>query len=157
MPTTESQLYFREGQTAFAGIAKLQTAAAVAMLENNPLAQKKTISPCDLHGCDLVALAPNETARREADRVFAEYGASPNIVAETAFSSTVCAMVLEGLGCGLVDPDTTPGFTDRGLILRRLDPQVKFRILVLFPPQKKSKLVNLLYECLCAVNRAQQL
>ena len=58
----------------------------------------------------------------------------PRVIVETPFSSTVCALVLEGLGVGIVDPVTTPGYVERGLVLRRLVPAPVFRTLLIYPP-----------------------
>lgn len=52
-------------------------------------------------------------------------GAAPRVVVETAYSSTVCALVLAGNGCGIVDPLTAIGYVERGLILKPLDPEIR--------------------------------
>lgn len=70
------------------------------------------------------------------------------MVVETAYSSTICALVLAGNGCGIVDPLTAIGYMERGLVLKTLEPAIHFRTLLLFPPQKKSKLVEQLAEAL---------
>ena len=67
---------------------------------------------------------------------------------ETAYSSIVCSLVLAGLGCGIVDPVTAIGYLERGLILKRLEPSVHFRTLLLFPPKKKSRLAVQMTDCL---------
>ena len=87
-----------------------------------------------------MALAPEDTTRREAEAIFAAHGVTPRVVVETAYSSTVCALVLAGLGCGIVDPVTATGFVERGLQLKRLEPRIEFRTLPLFPPRKISRL-----------------
>jgi DNA-binding transcriptional LysR family regulator len=95
-----------------------------------------------------VALAPEDTTRREAEAIFARDNVSPRVIVETAFSSTICALVLAGNGCGIVDPVTATGYLERGLILKPLDPPIHFRTLLLFPQRKKSKLVQQMAEAL---------
>ncbi|MCR8723719.1 LysR substrate-binding domain-containing protein [Frigidibacter sp. ROC022] len=119
-----------------------QVRAALAMPPGHPLCDKKAIRPEDLDGVPFVALAPEDTTRREAESIFADAGVSPRIMIETAYSSTVCAFVLAGLGVGIVDPVTAAGYTERGLQLRRLEPKIEFRTLLLYPPQRRSRLAN---------------
>lgn len=60
---------------------------------------------------------------------------------ETAYSFIVCALMLAGVGWGIVDPVTTMGYIERGVTLRPLLPSVSFGTLILFTNQKKSKIV----------------
>lgn len=128
--------------------------AALAIPPGHRLAEREVIVPQDLEGENLVALAPEDTTRHEAEAIFAEHGVTPRVVVETAYSSTVCALVLAGLGCGIVDPVTAAGYTERGLILRPLRPSVSFRTLMLFPTQKRSRIVSDLAEALLAAKAA---
>ncbi len=117
--------------------------AAIALPPGHPLAERAVVRPEDLHELPFVALAPEDTTRREADGIFAALQVRPRMVVETPYSSTVCALVLAGLGCGIVDPITAPGFIERGLILKPLEPAIHFRTLLLFPPDRqKSRLVR---------------
>lgn len=111
--------------------------AVIAVHPGHPLEAADFVSPQDLHETPFVALAPEDMTRREADAIFATAGTRPRIVAETPYSTTACALVLAGLGCGIVDPITAPGFLERGLILKPLDPPVFFRTLLLFPPDRR--------------------
>jgi len=116
--------------------------AAVAIPPGHRLAAKDVIEPSDLDRLDLVALAPEDTTRQEAEAIFAAHGVTPKVVAETAYASTVCAMVLAGVGCGIVDPVTAAGYVERGLVLRPMRPSVSFRTLLLYPTRKKLKIVD---------------
>lgn len=108
--------------------------AALALPPGHRLAKKRSLKPSHLEGEYLVALSATDTTRREADAAFAAAGVSPRVIVETPFSATVCALVLAGLGVGIVDPVTSPGFVERGLVLRRLDPAPSFRTLLISPP-----------------------
>lgn len=122
--------------------------AALAIPPGHALNDKETIEPKDLDAMPFVALAPEDTTRREAEAVFAKHGSIPRVVVETAYSSTVCALVLAGLGCGIVDPLTATGYLERGLVLKRFEPRIEFRTLMLFPPRKKSRLSEEMAEAL---------
>jgi len=117
--------------------------AALAIHPGHVFEKRSVVQAQDLHEMPMIALAPEDTTRREADAIFASLGVKPRVVVETPYSTTVCALVLAGLGCGLVDPVTAPGFLERGLMLRPFEPAVNFRTLLLFPPDRqKSRLVR---------------
>lgn len=88
----------------------------------------------EMDGEAFIALAPEDTTRREADRAFAYSGVRPRIVIETPFSTTVCAMICAGLGCGLVNPLTAERFVGHGMELVPFELPVFFRSLLLQPP-----------------------
>ncbi|MEF2071202.1 LysR substrate-binding domain-containing protein [Consotaella aegiceratis] len=70
--------------------------AALAVHPGHPLEHKDVIEPADLHHLPFVALAPEDTTRHEAEAIFARHGVAPKVVIETAFSSTICALVPRG-------------------------------------------------------------
>lgn len=115
--------------------------AVLAMPPGHPLSARDVIAPADLDRLPFVALAPEDTTRHEAEAIFFDHGVAPQIVVETAYSSTICALVLAGVGCGIVDPVTATGYVERGLVLRPMEPSVGFRTLMLFPTRKRSKIV----------------
>lgn len=115
----------------------IDTVAEIALHPGHPLAALDVVHIRDLHRVDFVALAPEDTTRQEADTHFRAAGVSPQVVIETPFSSTICALVLAGLGCGIVDPVTATGFHELGLIRRPLQPEIRFRTLLLFPPHRQ--------------------
>jgi DNA-binding transcriptional LysR family regulator len=123
--------------------------AALAFPAGHPLATKPMIVPADLDGLPFIALAPEDTTRREAEAIFARFGIAPRIVVETAYSSTVCALVVAGLGCGIVDPVTASAHLEHGLVLKRFEPSLSFRTLMLFPPKKSSRLVRDMATAFC--------
>lgn len=116
---------------------------AIAMPVGHLLEEKDVIRPEDLQGQDFIALAPEDTTRRQADQIFAEHGVLPKIVLETPYSTTICAMVDAGLGCGMVNPLTAEPYLGKGLVLRPFEPAIHFRTLLLLPPNSKpSRIVS---------------
>ncbi|MBA3039377.1 MAG: LysR family transcriptional regulator [Rhizobiaceae bacterium] len=116
---------------------------AIAMPVGHPLEQKDVIRPEDLQGQDFIALAPEDTTRRQADQIFSKHGVLPKIVLETPYSTTICAMVDAGLGCGMVNPLTAEPYLGKGLVLRPFEPAIHFRTLLLLPPDSKpSRIVS---------------
>ncbi|WP_421693859.1 LysR substrate-binding domain-containing protein [Aestuariivirga sp.] len=110
--------------------------AALAVPERHRLAGQEVVVPKDLHGEAFVALAPEDTTRREAEIVLTEAEARPRVVMETPYSTTVCAMVAVGIGVGLVDPLTAQPFVGRGLTLCAFEPALHFRTLLILPPHR---------------------
>jgi DNA-binding transcriptional LysR family regulator len=117
--------------------------AVCAIPSGHPLSARPTITPEDLEGVPLVALAPEDRARQRFDAVLEAAGVRSKIVVETPSSSTVCALALEGVGVGLVNPAATDGFPERGLVFRPFEPAVYFKSILLFRPDaQQARLVR---------------
>ncbi|MGO4851383.1 LysR substrate-binding domain-containing protein [Phaeovulum sp. W22_SRMD_FR3] len=115
----------------------------IAMPPDHPLTRAKTLTPADLAGVPLIGLTPEDRARHRFDQALAEAGVTPSYIIETANSSTICALALAGDAVGLVNPLSTEGFTERGLVLRPFLPKVAFRSLLLFrPDSQRARLVR---------------
>ena len=95
-----------------------QFRVAVALPKGHPLEAIEVIRPADLAGQAFVALAPEDTTRREAEIAFAKEGITVRTVMETPYSTTICAMVAAGIGVGLVNPLTAEPYEGHGLTLR---------------------------------------
>jgi DNA-binding transcriptional LysR family regulator len=122
--------------------------AMIALPTGHALCERKVLRPRDLHETPFVALAAEDTTRREAEAIFAAEGVSPKTIIETPYSITVCAFVLAGLGCGFVDPITSAGFIERGLVLKPFQPAIRFRTLMIFPPDRqRSRLIRDCVQC----------
>jgi DNA-binding transcriptional LysR family regulator len=103
-----------------------------ALPPGDPLAFKDSITAEDLDGRPFVALAPEDRARQRLENVLNQRGIRPRIIVETPSSSTVCALVLAGVGIGMVNPCAAAGFVGLGLITRPLRPSIEFRKILLF-------------------------
>jgi DNA-binding transcriptional LysR family regulator len=126
--------------------------ALCAMPLGHPLAQRKTIRPQDLSGQDFVAYVPEDRARQRLDLIISEAGvAPPNIVVETIYAATVCSLVANGVGLGLVSPYAVAGQDASRLVLRPFEPAVQSRSLLILPLDRpKSQLVRDFIDCLMA-------
>jgi DNA-binding transcriptional LysR family regulator len=126
--------------------------ACIALYPGHPLEHLDVITPADLHGQEFIALAPEDTTRMEVDRIFARESVQPRIVLETPFSTTVCAMVQAKLGCGLIQPLTAEMYVNHGVILKPFKPEVHFRALLLFPPNRRPS--RILQDYIAELHRA---
>ena len=109
---------------------------AVALPEGHPLEVHKVIRPVDLVDQPFIALAPEDTTRREAEQAFQKAGVSVRNVIETPYSTTICSMVAAGIGLGLVNPLTAEPYVGHGLTLRPFEPALHFRTLLITPPNR---------------------
>ncbi|MES0041892.1 LysR substrate-binding domain-containing protein [Mesorhizobium sp. M0091] len=114
---------------------------AIALPPGHRLQGRAVIYPRDLHDENFVALAPEDTTRREAEAIFAKHGVKPKIVLETPYSTTIAAMVEAGLGCGMVNPITADPFLGRGMMIVPFEPAIHFRTLLLLPPQREPSTI----------------
>lgn len=130
----------------------VQPRALCAMPLGHPLAERETIGPHDLSGVDFVAYVPEDRARQRFDMILSEAGAAPpRVVVETIYAATVCALVAEGVGVGLVSPYAIAGHDQRRLVLRPFEPAVQSRSFLILPPDRpKSQLVRDFIDCLMA-------
>lgn len=122
---------------------------AVAMPEGHPLEELEIIRPADLAGQPFIALAPEDTTRREAELAFEDAGVMPRTVIETPYSTTICSMVAAGIGVGLVNPLTAEPYLGHGLALRPFEPALHFRTLLIMPPNRlPSRILEAFVEAL---------
>jgi DNA-binding transcriptional LysR family regulator len=123
--------------------------AVCAMANDHRLCERQVITPEDLHDEPFIALSPEDTVRRKLDKVFQSSNVRPKVVAETPNSSTVCALAMEGLGIGLVNPYAADGYSARGVVFKPFSAAVHFRTLLIFRPDlPKSRIVRDLALCL---------
>lgn len=115
--------------------------ALCAMPPDHPLAAKGSIVPADFDGVDYIALSSEDRSRRRFDAELDAVGARPRLVVETIYSATVCALVLEGVGVGIVNPLAVDGFAERGVVLRPFKPDIPFRSFLLFPPGSQRSVI----------------
>lgn len=117
--------------------------ALCAVPVGHALAARERITPADLHGEPFVAYVPEDRARQRLDVALAAAGSAPRIVVETIYAATVCALVSEGVGLGLITPYAAAGLDRSRVVLRPFSPAVVVRSLLILPPDRpKSVLVR---------------
>ncbi len=109
----------------------------IAMPDDHPLAALNVVRAEDLDGQNFITLAPEDTSRRALEIILEQRGVKPKIVLETPYSTTVCAMVQAGLGCGMISPLTAEPYLGRNLTWRPLEPAIHARTLLILPPNRK--------------------
>lgn len=119
--------------------------AVCVMRRDHSLSGNSVIRPRDLNGVAFIGLAPEDTSRKALQDVLNTARVQPRFVVETAFSSTVCQLALNGAGVGLANSFAyaAGSFDKVGLVARPFEPQILFRTLLVLPPQRaRSRLVD---------------
>lgn len=104
----------------------LKCQGACVLPPGHRLADRQQITPADLRGEQFISLALEDRTRHRIDRVFDDAGIERDMIVETQYAMTICALVLQGLGCSILNPITAADYIDRGLIVRPFKPDVSF-------------------------------
>jgi DNA-binding transcriptional LysR family regulator len=102
---------------------------AVVMPRRSPLARKAVVTLQDLHGRDLVALSPERSGLgAQLAILLARAGVEPRTTATTHLTAVVSALVLSGMGIGVVDEPTAVMHVARGGAARLLDAPIAMQL-----------------------------
>lgn len=104
----------------------------------HPLAELAVIRPDDLRGESLITYPPDDRYRRRFDRIFADIGLLNSIRLETNTAGSVCALVEEGLGVGLVNPISAWAWRNRRIAIRPFSISIPFVVGICQPLGRPS-------------------
>ena len=112
----------------------LLVADEVAVLPaGHALAQKPVLVPADFAGQAFISFAPADPYRQEVDALFAAAGVERVLKLETPSAVSVCALVRQGLGLGIVNPLTALELAGEGLLVRPLSVSIPFHVALIRP------------------------
>lgn len=111
----------------------LRSAGACVLPPGHQLADRQVIEPADLAGEPFISLMSGDQARRRIDRVFEDAGVERNMVVETQYAMTVCGLVMEGVGCSIINPAAAADFVRQGLVIRPFKPRIEFEYMLHTP------------------------
>ena len=116
----------------------LLVADEVAVLPaGHALAQKAVLTPGDFAGQSFISFAPADPYRQQVDALFAAAGVARVLKLETPSAVSVCALVRQGLGRGIVNPLTAlelaGGGAEGGLVVRPLSVSIPFHVALIRP------------------------
>ncbi|MBO9355768.1 LysR family transcriptional regulator [Bordetella petrii] len=114
----------------------IEIPGVIAMTPGHPLAGRPEITLEELVGQDFIALNPEDASRRRLESALAARGLTLRPVLETPYAFSVCELVLQGMGIGLVHPMAAIDYLPRGLMIKRLAIDTTFRSLLVFRPGK---------------------
>jgi DNA-binding transcriptional LysR family regulator len=112
----------------------LLVADEVAVLPaGHPLAARARLAPRDFAGQAFVSLAPMDPYRQQIDALFAQADIERALRLDTPSAVSVCALVRQGLGLGIVNPLTALEMAGPGLVVRPLTVSIPFHVALVRP------------------------
>jgi DNA-binding transcriptional LysR family regulator len=111
----------------------LRSVGACVLPPDHRLCAKAQIEPADLAGESFISLMAGDPTRRRIDRLFEDAGVERDLTIETQYAMTVCSLVMEGLGCSIINPATAVDFVADRLVMRPFRPRIEFEYMVHTP------------------------
>ncbi|MGO4716667.1 LysR family transcriptional regulator [Bradyrhizobium sp. 2TAF24] len=142
-------------KAGFSGVVAepfLSLQAVCAVPRRHRLAAKRSVTLADLAGEAMIAAPPGAPHQPRLERLLADAGVQPRVVAETQNSVQRCALVAQGLGVSIVDPVAAREFANPRIALKRFTPAIVIETMLLFPAGRPR---NLLTEQLATLLRAE--
>ncbi len=103
------------------------------MPSGHPLAGQPIITPKNLDGVKLIGLGPNDPSRLAFTRTLNKAGVHGLTTVSCQSAAGVCELVASGMGVAVINPLSSLRYRQRGLVLRRFEPCIPFRISALRP------------------------
>ncbi len=112
----------------------LLVADEVAVLPaGHVLAQKAVLALGDFAGQSFISFAPADPYRQQVDALFAAAGVVRDLRLETPSAVSVCALVRQRLGLGIVNPLTALELAGEGLVVKPLSVSIPFHVALIRP------------------------
>lgn len=111
----------------------LRSVGACVLGPGHRLAGKPEIEPADLAGEPFISLMAGDPTRRRIDRLFEDAGVERQLTIETQYASTVCSLVMQGLGCSIINPATAADFAADRLVMKPFRPRIEFEYMLHTP------------------------
>ena len=102
------------------------------------LAEVKSVKASDLADEHFISLSHHDGLRERIDAAFESKRIMRRMTLETEFMTSICQMVLQGLGVSVVSPVVARDFLSRGLIVKPFSPPVTFPISLLSPKHRPT-------------------
>ncbi len=104
------------------------------MHPDHPLARRESLHVQDLQDQLLVTLNASDSIFMQLQQKMLAFGVTPAATIETNYSSTICRLVAQGLGVGVVNPYMAAVFAPDLKILA-LQPECSIEVVLALPPQ----------------------
>jgi DNA-binding transcriptional LysR family regulator len=109
--------------------------------EGHRLLNKQVLAMPDFSGERFVSLAPDDPYRLMIDDAFRRHNVERRMILETHSAASVCAMVQQGVGIGIVNPLTALEYAKQGVQIRPLALAIPFRVQVVRPLHRPGNLL----------------
>jgi DNA-binding transcriptional LysR family regulator len=127
---------------------------AVVAPPQSPLRRKRMVTLRELDGQPLVALSPERSALgAQLAALMGRRGIAPRSTASTQLTATVSALVLQGMGLGVVDEPTAVRHIAQGGVARLLDAPLTMQLRLIQAPGSASSeaMRHLISQCESAI------
>ena len=105
----------------------------VVLPAGHPLARKAVLVPGDFAEQSFISFSPADPYRQQVDTLFAAAGVARDLRLETPSAVSVCALVRQGLGLGIVNPLTALELAGEGMVVRPLSVSIPFHVALIRP------------------------
>ncbi len=135
----------------------LQADEVCVLPDGHPLLAKRVLRPKDFADLPFVSFAPSDPYRLQVDAMFEAQRVRRRLAIETASAASVCALVRQGLGLGIVNPLTALELAGTGLQIRPLSVAIPFAVTLVVPQLRPaSPLCDAFVQCLHQAAQALQ-
>lgn len=111
----------------------LRSIGACVLPPGHRLSAREVIEPKDLAGEPFISLMMGDPTRRRIDRLFEDAGIERELAIETQYAMTICSLVMQGLGCSIVNPAAANDFLAQGIVVRPFRPRIGFEYMLHTP------------------------
>lgn len=105
----------------------------VALPVGHPLANKPVVHPRELVRYPFIALNPEDASSQRLDAIFQAHGVRPDVIVETPYTISICEMVRQGLGVGVINAVTAYDYLGRGVVLTRFSERLEYHLILAMP------------------------
>lgn len=102
------------------------------------LAAAKAVKAIDLAGENFISLSHHDGLRERVDAVFDAKRVDRKILLETEYLSSICNMVVHGMGVSVVNPIVARDYVNDGIVIKPFTPNVDFPIFMLSPSHRPT-------------------
>ena len=103
------------------------------MSPQHPLASQRVIYPGDLHNMPMIVQDRDNRFHHRLKAAFEKSGATLNAKVEVRQFATACLLAIQGVGAAVVSAIDAAEYANRGLIARPFEPEMLFRLDILYP------------------------
>jgi DNA-binding transcriptional LysR family regulator len=109
--------------------------------DGHPLLVRPVLEMRDFARQRFISLAPKDPYRQIIDETFRRHGVERQMILETHSAVSVCAMVRQGIGIGIVNPLAASEYAGQGLQVRTLSVAIPFRVHMVRPLHRPGNLL----------------
>lgn len=116
-------------QTDGVEIMPLPPLRVVAVVpDGHRLARKKVVRPKDLEGEPMLMVNEYSLMQQRILKSFEAEGVTPDVIFDSSYSGSICALVANGMGVSVLDPVTARAYDGKGIVSIAFEPEVPYEL-----------------------------